>query len=135
VNHIGKTPQELIELAKQVRELAYAPYSKFKVGAIVECRDGRIFTGCNVENSSYGLTMCAERNALAKAVSEGASDFVRIAVIADAHAPVPPCGACRQVISELCGRQTEVVMVNLRGQIETHTVDELLPEAFDGSFL
>lgn len=79
--------------------------------------------------------MCAERNALAKAVSEGAGDFVRIAVIADAHAPVPPCGACRQVISELCGRQTEVVMVNLRGQIETHTVDELLPEAFDGTFL
>lgn len=135
MNHIGKTAEELIELAGQVRELAYAPYSKFKVGAVVECRDGRIFTGCNVENSSYGLTMCAERNALAKAVSEGANDFVRIAVIADAHAPVPPCGACRQVISELCGRQTEVVMVNLRGQIETHTVDELLPEAFDGTFL
>ncbi|HMV82688.1 MAG TPA: cytidine deaminase [Blastocatellia bacterium] len=135
MNHTGKTAEELIELARQVRELAYAPYSKFKVGAVVECRDGRIFTGCNVENSSYGLTMCAERNALAKAVSEGARDFVRIAVIADAHAPVPPCGACRQVISELCGRQTEVVMVNLRGQIETHTVDELLPEAFDGSFL
>jgi cytidine deaminase len=135
VNHTGKTSEELIELARQVRELAYAPYSKFKVGAVIECRDGRIFTGCNVENSSYGLTMCAERNALAKAVSEGGRDFVRIAVIADAHAPVPPCGACRQVISELCGRQTEVVMVNLRGQIETHTVDELLPEAFDGSFL
>lgn len=135
MNHTGKTAEELIELARQVRERAYAPYSKFKVGAVVECRDGRIFTGCNVENSSYGLTMCAERNALAKAVSEGAGDFVRIAVIADAHAPVPPCGACRQVISELCGRQTEVVMVNLRGQIETHTVDELLPEAFDGTFL
>ncbi|HEX9000387.1 MAG TPA: cytidine deaminase [Blastocatellia bacterium] len=135
MNHTGKTAEELIELARQVRELAYAPYSKFKVGAVVECRDGRIFTGCNVENSSYGLTMCAERNALAKAVSEGGRDFIRMAVIADAHAPVPPCGACRQVISELCGKQTEIVMVNLRGQIETHTVDELLPEAFDGTFL
>lgn len=135
MNHTGKTPEELIELAKQVRELAYAPYSKFKVGAVVESRDGRIFTGCNVENSSYGLTMCAERNALGKAIAEGARDFVRIAVIADAHAPVPPCGACRQVISELCGRQTEIIMVNLNGTIETHTIDELLPEAFDRSFL
>ncbi len=135
MNHTGKTAEELIELARQVRELAYAPYSKFKVGAVVECRDGRIFTGCNVENSSYGLTMCAERNALAKAVSEGGRDFIRMAVIADAHAPVPPCGACRQVISELCGKKTEIVMVNLSGQIETHTVDELLPNAFDGSFL
>ena len=135
MNHTGKTPEQLIELATQVRELAYAPYSKYKVGAVVESSDGRIFTGCNVENSSYGLTMCAERNALAKAVSEGARDFVRIAVIADAHAPVPPCGACRQVISELCGKDVEVVMVNLRGQIETHTVAELLPEAFDSSFL
>jgi len=135
VNHTGRTPEELIELARQVRELAYAPYSKYKVGAVVESSDGRIFTGCNVENSSYGLTMCAERNALGKAVSEGARDFVRLAVIADAHAPVPPCGACRQVISELCGKDVEVVMVNLRGQIETHTVAELLPEAFDSSFL
>jgi cytidine deaminase len=135
VNHTKKTPEELIEVARQVRELAYAPYSKFRVGAVVECRDGRTFTGCNVENSSYGLTMCAERVALGKAVSEGASDFIRIAVIADAHAPVPPCGACRQVISELCGSQTEIVMVNLEGRIVTHTVAQLLPEAFDRSFL
>lgn len=135
MTYTKKTPEELIEVARQVRELAYAPYSKFRVGAVVECRDGRTFTGCNVENSSYGLTMCAERVALGKAVSEGASDFIRIAVIADAHAPVPPCGACRQVISELCGAQTEVVMVNLDGRIETHTVAQLLPEAFDRSFL
>jgi len=132
---MGKRPEELIELARQVREQAHAPYSKFKVGAVVECGDGRIFTGCNVENSSYSLTMCAERVALGKAVSEGAHDFIRIAVIADAHAPVPPCGACRQVISELCGKQTEIVMVNLQGQIETHTIGQLLPEAFDQSFL
>lgn len=135
MNHIGKTSEELIELARQARESAYAPYSKFKVGAVVESSDGRVFTGCNVENSSYSLTMCAERVALGKAVSEGARDFVRMAVIADAYAPVPPCGACRQVISELCGKHVEVVMVNLRGQIETHTVAQLLPEAFDSSFL
>ena len=135
MNHTGKTPEELIELARQARELAYAPYSKFKVGAVVESSDGRVFTGCNVENSSYSLTMCAERVALGKAVSEGGRDFVRMAVIADAHAPVPPCGACRQVISELCGKQVEIVMVNLQGQIETHTVAQLLPEAFDSSFL
>ncbi|MEO6725842.1 MAG: cytidine deaminase [Blastocatellia bacterium] len=135
MNHPGKTPEELIELARQARESAYAPYSKFKVGAVVESSDGRVFTGCNVENSSYSLTMCAERVALGKAVSEGGRDFVRMAVIADAHAPVPPCGACRQVISELCGKQVEIVMVNLQGQIETHTVAQLLPEAFDSSFL
>ncbi|MFN0110483.1 MAG: cytidine deaminase [Blastocatellia bacterium] len=132
---MSKTPEELIQLARQARERAYAPYSKFKVGAVIECSDGRIFTGCNVENSSYGLTMCAERVALGKAVSEGGSDFIRMAVIADAHAPVPPCGACRQVISELCGGETEVVMVNMKGEIETHTVAHLLPEAFDRSFL
>lgn len=135
MNHTGRTPEELIELARQVRELAYAPYSKFKVGAVVESSDGRIFTGCNIENSSYSMTMCAERVALGKAVSEGARDFIRMAVIADAYAPVPPCGACRQVISELCGKHVEIVMVNLQGQIETHTVAELLPEAFDSSFL
>ena len=125
----------LVELAWETRLKAHAPYSQFQVGAALLAFDGRIFTGCNVENSSYGLTMCAERNALGKAVSEGASDFLRIAVIADTHAPVPPCGACRQVIYELCGKQTEIVMVNLHGQIETHTVEQLLPEAFDRSFL
>lgn len=101
----------------------------------VECRDGRIFTGCNIENSSYGLTICAERVALGKAISEGAGDFVRLAVIADTHAPVPPCGACRQVISELCGSRIEIIMADLHGEIETHTIAELLPEAFDQSFL
>jgi cytidine deaminase len=106
---------ELIELARGAREHARAPYSKFKVGAVVECADGRTFTGCNVENSSYGSTLCAEQVALAKAVSEGAGDFVRVAVIADTKAPVPPCGAC--------------------GQYEVRTAEELLPAPFDQSFL
>jgi cytidine deaminase len=135
VSDTTRTPKELVELAQQARGFAYAPYSKFRVGAVVECSDGRIFTGCNVENASYGLTMCAERVALGKAISEGAKEFTRIAVIADAQAPVPPCGACRQVISELCGAQVEVIMSDLNGKIETHTISQLLPEAFDKSFL
>lgn len=126
---------ELIELARQARELARAPYSKFKVGAVVECADGRVFTGCNIENSSYGSTLCAELVALAKAVSEGASDFARIAVIADTHLPIPPCGNCRQVILELCGGKVEVVMANLRGQFEVMKASDLLPAPFDHSFL
>lgn len=131
------TAEELVELARQVRERAHAPFSNFKVGAVLETRDGRIFAGCNVENSSYGLSICAERVALFKAISEGARDFVRIAVIADTHSgtPVRPCGACRQVISDLMGGEAEVVMANLRGEIETQRVKELLPAPFDRSFL
>lgn len=121
-------------MARQAREHARAPYSNFKVGAVVECADGRTFTGCNVENSSYGSTLCAEQVALAKAVSEGASDFVRIAVVADTIAPIPPCGNCRQVIFELCGKETEVVMANLHGQFEVRTASDLLPAPFDQSF-
>ncbi|MBS1791110.1 MAG: cytidine deaminase [Acidobacteria bacterium] len=122
-------------MASQARQFSYSPYSKFRVGAAVESADGRVFTGCNVENSSYGLTMCAERVALGKAISEGAREFTRIAVIADAEAPVPPCGACRQVIYELCGNQVEVLMSDQYGKMEVHTIGQLLPEAFDGSFL
>ena len=130
-----RSNEELIELARQARHHAHAPYSNFKVGAVIECRDGRVFTGCNVENSSYGLTICAERVAISKAISEGARDFTRLAVIADSHAPIPPCGACRQIIFELCGAATEIVMVNLQGRIETKTAGALLPAPFDRSFL
>jgi len=122
-------------MARRTRERAHAPYSNFKVGAAVECADGRTFTGCNVENSNYGSTLCAEQVALAKAVSEGARDFIRVAVIADSDAPVPPCGACRQVIIELCGGEAEVVMANLRGQFEIKKASDLLPAPFDHTFL
>jgi cytidine deaminase len=122
-------------MARQAREYARAPYSNFKVGAVVECADGRTFTGCNVENSNYGSTLCAEQVALAKAVSEGARDFVRVAVIADSSAPVPPCGACRQVINELCGGAAEVVMANLAGQFEIRKASDLLPAPFDQTYL
>lgn len=129
------TNQELIEIARQVREHAHAPYSKFKVGAALESADGRIFTGCNVENSSYGLSMCAERVAIFKAISEGLRDFKRIAVIADTHSPVRPCGACRQVISDLFPKDAEVILANLQGDIEVTKINELLPAPFDRSFL
>lgn len=140
VSEAGGPPvsrQELVELARQARERAHAPFSKFKVGAALEARDGRIFQGCNVENSSYGLSICAERVALFKAISEGVREFSRIAVIADTPAgmPVRPCGACRQVISDLMGSAAEVVMSNLRGEIETQQVKELLPAPFDRSFM
>jgi cytidine deaminase len=129
------TNQELVEFARQARKQAHAPYSNFKVGAALECSDGRIITGCNVENSSYGLSMCAERVAIFKAISEGIHEFKRIAVIADTHSPVRPCGACRQVISDLFPQNTEVIMANLNGEIESTSIHELLPAPFDRSFL
>lgn len=130
-----RTAAELIALAREARERAHAPYSNFKVGAAVECTDGRVFTGCNVENSSYGLSLCAERVAIFKAISEGVRTFARIAVIADAYAPVRPCGACRQVISDLFPHDAEVVMANLRGASESLKISELLPAPFDRSYL
>lgn len=129
------TNEELVEFARETREKAHAPYSNFKVGAALESADGRIFTGCNVENSSYGLSMCAERVAIFKAISEGYRDFTRIAVIADTHTPVRPCGACRQVISDLFQKDTEVILANLHGDIEVAKISELLPAPFDRSFL
>lgn len=137
ISEHARTAEELVELARRVRERAHAPFSNFKVGAALETHDGRVFTGCNVENSSYGLSICAERVALFKAISEGVNEFARIAVIADTPSgkPVRPCGACRQVISDLMGGEAEVVMANLRGEVETQLVKELLPEPFDRSFM
>ncbi len=120
----------LIELARAVRERAYAPYSGFAVGAVVETAGGRCYTGCNVENASYGLTICAERAALAKAVSEGADRLTRIVVIADTERPIAPCGACRQVMLELMGPEGQVIMANLRGDRLERKIGDLLPEAF-----
>ena len=128
------TQAELVEKATQVREIAYAPFSKFKVGAAVETETGEIFTGCNVESASYGLTVCAERVAIWKAVSEGKKKFSRIAVVADTEELTPPCGVCRQIIWEFCG-DVPVIMANLKGDIETVQMKELLPRAFDMKFL
>ena len=126
--------KELIEAAKNVRELAYTPYSNFKVGAAVRTKDGKIYTGCNVESASYGLTVCAERVAIWKAVSEGEKEFTEIAIVADTHELTPPCGVCRQIIWEFCG-DIPVIFANLKGNTETVQMSELLPRAFDTKFL
>jgi len=130
----GSEYDALITAAKRVRENAHAPFSNFRVGAALRAKSGRIYTGCNVENASYGLTCCAERVAIFKAVSEGERGFEAIAVVADTDALTPPCGACRQIIWEFCG-DVPVIMANLKGKIEQETAAKLLPRAFDSSFL
>ena len=124
----------LIEAAKQARENAHAPYSNFRVGAALRSTSGRIFGGCNVENATYGLTICAERVAIFKAVSEGEHGFSAIAVITDTEVLTPPCGACRQLIWEFCG-DISVSMANLKGKIEVVQMRELFPRPFDDSNL
>ena len=120
--------------AADVARHAYAPYSRLLVGAAGLTADGRVVTGCNVENATYGLTLCAERVAIFKGVSEGSKRFRRIAVVADTDRLTPPCGACRQILWEFCG-DAELTMANLRGQTETLRLSTLLPRAFDASFL
>jgi cytidine deaminase len=124
----------LISAAIEVRKNAHAPFSKFLVGAAVLDSNGVIHTGCNVENATYGLTVCAERVAIFKAISEGARKFVRVAVVADTDNLTPPCGACRQILWEFCG-DVEIVLSNLQGKSETLRLGELFPRAFDASFL
>jgi cytidine deaminase len=124
----------LIEAALRVRENAHAPFSHFRVGAAVESEAGRIFTGCNVENATYGLTVCAERIAIFKAISEGAKKFTRVAVVADTDVLTPPCGACRQILWEFCG-DIDLTLSNLHGKTETLHLKDLLPRPFDASFL
>lgn len=124
----------LIDAAIRVRENAHAGFSGFKVGAAVMDDSGRIHTGCNVENATYGLTVCAERVAIFKAISEGARKFTRVAVVADTDVLTPPCGACRQILWEFCG-DVEIVLANLAGKTETLRLGALLPRAFDSSFL
>jgi cytidine deaminase len=120
--------------ALAARQHAHAPFSHFRVGAALEDFSGRIHTGCNVENATYGLTLCAERVAVFKAISEGTREFRRIAVAADAEKLVPPCGACRQILWEFCGN-IEIILLNVRGDTETLHLKDLYPRAFDASFL
>ena len=124
----------LLAGALAARENAHAPFSKFKVGAAIEDANGRIHTGCNVENATYGLTVCAERVALFKAISEGARRFHRVAVAADTDTLSPPCGACRQVLWEFCG-DIEIALTNPRGKVETCRLKDLFPRPFDASYL
>ena len=124
----------LLDAARAARLHALAPFSNFKVGAALETEDGRIVTGCNVENATYGLTICAERVAMFKAISEGHRRFVRIAVVADTEAPTPPCGACRQILWEL-GGDLEVILGNLREEKGRYRMKDLLPLPFDARLL
>ena len=121
---------DLARLAAVARQRAYAPFSKFKVGAALRTREGEIVTGCNIENASYGLTLCAERVAVFKAVSEGLREFDAIAVVADSDRPTAPCGPCRQILWEFCG-DIVVHMQDLSGRKRTLRVSELLPLPFD----
>jgi cytidine deaminase len=124
----------LVAAARRARELAIARFSDFHVGAAVETEDGKIYIGCNIESASYGLTVCAERVAIWKALSEGEKCFKRLAIIADTETLTPPCGTCRQIIWEFC-RDAEIILANLRGDRETMSMRELLPRAFDVRFL
>jgi len=121
--------KELVDAAIEGRKNAYAPYSKFKVGAALLTKEGKVFTGCNVENASYGATNCAERTAIFKAVSEGYRKFDAIAIVLDEHEFGVPCGICRQVIFEF-GKDIDVVMANLKGEYEVQKITEILPKAF-----
>jgi cytidine deaminase len=123
-----------VTAARAAREHAVARFSGFKVGAALETADGRVITGCNVENATYGLTICAERVAMFKALSEGHRAFTRIAIVADTEAPTPPCGACRQILWEF-GGDLEILLANLHEEKGTHRLGELLPLPFDARLL
>ncbi len=126
--------ETLISAAKRARENAHAPYSNFRVGAALRATSGRIFGGCNVENATYGLTVCAERVAILKAISEGERGFNAISVVTDTDTLTPPCGACRQLIWEFCG-DVPVILANLKGKTETIQMKDLFPKPFDSSNL
>src|ERR1700734_4084686 len=126
--------EALILAAKQARENAYAPFSNFRVGAAVRAGSGRTYTGCNIENATLGLTCCAERVAIFKAMSEGERNFDAIAVVTDTDTLTPPCGACRQLIWEFCG-DVPVILANLKGKTETLQMRDLFPKPFDSSNL
>jgi cytidine deaminase len=129
-----KDLSELSDLAIKAKEFAYCPYSHFPVGAALLTASGRIYTGCNVESSSYGLTMCAERIALYKAISEGETDFIALAVASDTRTFCPPCGACRQVLWDFC-RDIKIMLVSRQKNSKIYNLKDLLPNAFDEGFL
>lgn len=128
------TEKELCQKAIEMLDRAYVPYSHFPVGAALECADGTVFTGCNVENAAYGPTICAERTAIVKAVSEGYRDFVRIAIVGKSEDFCVPCGTCRQVMKEFAP-DLEVICLNGKGESKKFALKELLPYGFDSTFL
>jgi cytidine deaminase len=131
---LNESNEQLIEAATAARLQSVAPFSNFKVGAALQTKAGKVFTGCNIESASYGLTVCAERVAIWKALSEGERDFTGLAVVADTETLTPPCGTCRQIIWEFA-KHASIVLANLRGQREEVHILDLLPRAFDARFL
>jgi cytidine deaminase len=131
---LSESENELIKTATAARLRSVAPFSKFLVGAALRTKDGKVFTGCNVESASYGLTVCAERVAIWKALSEGEHDFTDLAIVADTDQLTPPCGTCRQIIWEFA-KHAKIVLANLNGQREEVDIGHLLPKAFDARFL
>jgi cytidine deaminase len=126
--------QELIETAKTARLRSIAPFSNFLVGAAVRTAQGKVYTGSNIESASYGLTVCGERVAIWKALSEGERDFVELAIVADTESLTPPCGTCRQIIWEFA-KNAKIILSNLQGKTQECSIKELLPRAFDARFL
>ena len=122
--------KKYIEEANKMLEKAYIPYSKFPVGAALVTKEGKIYTGCNIENASYGLCNCAERTAIFKAVSEGERNFSYLVITGETDGPISPCGACRQVIAEFCDPKMPVLLTNVKGDEKEVTVEQLLPGAF-----
>jgi cytidine deaminase len=122
--------EKLLKAAQQIKEKAYAPYSHFHVGAALLTPSGKIYTGCNVENTSYGLTICAERNAIFQMVNDGEHEISELLVIGDTDQFLPPCGACRQVIAEFAAKDTIIYMCNRNGQFKQSTVSEIMPFSF-----
>ena len=131
---MSESESQLIAEATAARVRSVAPFSNFLVGAALQTDEGKVFTGCNVESASYGLTVCAERVAIWKALSEGERDFARLVIVADTEQLTPPCGTCRQIIWEFCKHAT-IVLANLQGQKEELDIADLLPRAFDARFL
>jgi cytidine deaminase len=129
-----KSLQELIEIAKTARLHSVAPFSNFLVGAAIRTADGKVYTGCNVESASYGLTVCGERVAIWKALSEGEREFTELAIVADTESLTPPCGTCRQIIWEFA-KHAKIILSNLKGETQECSIKELLPRAFDARFL
>ncbi len=127
--------KQLLDKAVEARNKAYTPYSNFKVGASVLTKNNIVFQGCNIENASYGLTNCAERTAIFKAVSEGENEFEAIAIVGDTDGPISPCGACRQVIAEFCDENTKIILANLKGEYVETSITELLPGFFSSKDL
>jgi len=124
------TGRELMELAIKAREMAYVPYSNFKVGAALLAADGQVYLGCNIENAAFSPTNCAERTAIFKALSEGTRHFTALAVVADTEQPVPPCGVCRQVMAEFFDPEMPLYLGNLKGEMVQTSLQTLLPGSF-----